>query len=150
MTFAVGLFIYAIAVFVVAAILQVIAKSEHDFHLPGASAADARNIFRTSEVLRGGWTRSDGRGQIKIRPGFLLGSRKGRQQDHQGPERRLRDACLSRSMTSKGLVTWNVANAIGLFTTARDVTRDEAISPAANAITPDWSALRTPATESNS
>jgi hypothetical protein len=78
MDFIYGLFIFAIAVFILAAILQVIAKRQLDFHLIGAPVDETAHILTTSGVLRGGWKPANGRGQINIRPGLLLGGRKGR------------------------------------------------------------------------
>ena len=78
MDFVFGFFLFAIAVFVAAAILQVIAKRQMDFHLVGASVEEARDVLASSGVLRGGWTQADGRGHINIRPGFMLGGRNGR------------------------------------------------------------------------
>ena len=78
MEFVVGFFIFAVAVFIVGAVLQVIAKRQLDFHLLEASVADARNVLINSGVLRGGWRQADGPGQINIRPSFLRGGRKGR------------------------------------------------------------------------
>lgn len=78
MEFIYGLFIFAIALFVLGLILQVFAKRQMDFHLVGASVQEARDVLVGSGVLRGGWTQADGRGYINIRPTFLLGGRKGR------------------------------------------------------------------------
>jgi len=91
MDFVFGFFVFAIAVFVGSAILQVIAKRQLDFHLVGASLQEANDVLASSGVLRGGWKSADGRGQINIRPGFLLGGRDGRpvvsidlEPDHEG------------------------------------------------------------------
>jgi hypothetical protein len=73
-----GFFLFAIALFVVAFVLTVLAKRQFDFHLVGASVEDARNVLETSGVLRSGWKKTDGRGQFNIRPGFLLFGRDGR------------------------------------------------------------------------
>lgn len=78
MEFIYGFFIFAIAVFVLAVILQIIAKRQFDFHLVGASVDEAQSVLTTSGVLRGGWKPAGGRGQINIRPGFILGGRNGR------------------------------------------------------------------------
>ena len=78
MEFIYGFFIFAIAVFVLAVILQIFAKRQLDFHLLGAPVGETSHILTTSGVLRGGWKPASGRGQINIRPGFLLGGRNGR------------------------------------------------------------------------
>jgi hypothetical protein len=73
-----GFFFFVIALFVVAFVLTVLAKKQFDFNLVGASVDEARNVLETSGVLRSGWKKTDGRGQINIRPGFLLFGRNGR------------------------------------------------------------------------
>jgi hypothetical protein len=73
-----GFFVFAIVLFIVSAILTVLAKKQTDFHLVGATVNDAQNVLAESGVLRGGWKLTDGRGQINIRPGFFLGGRDGR------------------------------------------------------------------------
>lgn len=79
MDFIYGFFIFAIGVFILALILQMIAKRQFDFHLVGASADEAKSVLTTTGVLRRGWkTVAGGRGQINIRPAFILGGRDGR------------------------------------------------------------------------
>ncbi|CAM3900866.1 hypothetical protein H7J08_30420 [Mycobacterium frederiksbergense] len=73
-----GFLIFAGIFFIAAVILGVFAKRQIDFHLIGASIDDAKFTLETSGVLRSGWKPCDGRGQINIRPGFLLGGRDGR------------------------------------------------------------------------
>lgn len=73
-----GFFIFAGVFFIMAAILGVFAKRQIDFYLVGASVDDAKLALESSGVLRSGWKSCDGRGQINIRPGFLLGGRDGR------------------------------------------------------------------------
>jgi hypothetical protein len=78
MDFLAGLFFFAVAVFVAAVVLMALAKKQFDFHLAGASVQETRNYLGYRRVLRSGWKKTDGRGQINIRPGFLLFGRKGR------------------------------------------------------------------------
>lgn len=73
-----GFFVFAFVFFVVAGILTVIAKRQADFRVVGGNARELMAILEHSGALNSGWKRTQGKGDVNIKLGFLRGGRDGR------------------------------------------------------------------------
>lgn len=68
-------FVFAVVFFIAAAILTVIAKRQADFRVVGGSAVELMAALEQSGALNSGWKRTQGRGDVNIKLGFLRGGR---------------------------------------------------------------------------
>lgn len=73
-----GFFVFAIVFFIAAGILTVVAKRQADFRVVGGSARELVAILEQSGALDSGWKRTQGKGDVNIKLGFLRGGRDGR------------------------------------------------------------------------
>lgn len=73
-----GFFVFAAVFFAAAAILNVMAKRQADFRVVGGSANDLVALLEQSGALSSGWKRTQGKGNINLKLGFLRGGRAGR------------------------------------------------------------------------
>lgn len=73
-----GFFVFAIVFFIAAGILTVVAKRQADFRVVGGSARELMTILEQSGALDSGWKRTQGKGDVNIKLGFLRGGRDGR------------------------------------------------------------------------
>lgn len=70
-----GFFVFAVVFFIAAGILTVIAKRQADFRVVGGSAQELLVLLEQSGALNSGWKRTQGRGGVNIKLGFLRGGR---------------------------------------------------------------------------
>lgn len=73
-----GFFVFALVFFIVAGILTVIAKRQADFRVVGGNARELMSILEQSGALNSGWKRTQGKGDVNIKLGFLRGGRNDR------------------------------------------------------------------------
>jgi hypothetical protein len=73
-----GFFMFAIVVFIAAGILTFVAKRQADFRVVGGSARDLMALLEHSGALNSGWKRTQGKGGVNIKLGFLRGGRDNR------------------------------------------------------------------------
>lgn len=70
-----GFFMFAIAFFIAAGILTIVAKRQADFRVVGGTARELIATLEQSGALDSGWKRTQGKGDFNIKLGFLRGGR---------------------------------------------------------------------------